>query len=87
MYDCDQPTAPGRTPTLQSAEDNTAEKNTSGASAGVPEKRSIAATLAAASDKVMEKCGYLYNEGLDMYYDSYSGLYYHQVRQQPEVKG
>ena len=40
---------------------------------------SIADVLAAASDRVVERCGYQYNEGLDMYYDANSGLYYHQV--------
>lgn len=40
---------------------------------------SIADMLAAASDRVVERCGYEYNEGLDMYYDANSGLYYHQV--------
>ena len=40
---------------------------------------SIADMLAAASDRVVERCGYEYHEGLDMYYDANSGLYYHQV--------
>ena len=42
---------------------------------------SIADVLAAASDRVVERCGYEYNEGLDMFYDANSGLYYHQVSQ------
>ena len=50
----------------------------SAATAGAGQSN-IAESLAAASDRVMERCGYLYNEGLDMYYDAYSGLYYHQV--------
>lgn len=39
---------------------------------------SISDMLAAASERVMERCGYEYNEFLDMYYDANSGLYYHQ---------
>ena len=44
------------------------------------DQTSIADMLAAASDRVVERCGYQYNEGLDMYYDASNGLYYHQVR-------
>ena len=47
---------------------------------------SIADILAAASDRVIERCGYEYNEGLDMYYDANSGLYYHQVSQKSVIK-
>ena len=47
---------------------------------------SIADILGAASDRVIERCGYEYNEGLDMYYDANSGLYYHQVSQKTMSK-
>lgn len=47
--------------------------------APVPSQASISDMLAAASDRVSERLGYEYNEGLDMYYDANSGLYYHQV--------
>lgn len=41
---------------------------------------SVAEMLAAASDRVVERCGYSYNESVGMYYDNRLGLYYDQVR-------
>lgn len=40
---------------------------------------SIADMLAAASDRALDRCGYQYDEYLDMFYDANSNLYYHQV--------
>ncbi len=39
----------------------------------------IASVLAAASDRVVEKCGYVFDDATGMYYDAGLGLYYHQV--------
>ena len=36
--------------------------------------------LAEASDKVSERCGFVYDERTGMYYDQSSRLYYDQVR-------
>ena len=40
---------------------------------------SVAEMLAAASDRVTERCGYSYNDSVGMYYDNRLGLYYDQV--------
>ena len=40
---------------------------------------SIADVLAAVSDRALDRCGYQYDEYLDMFYDASSNLYYHQV--------
>ncbi len=38
----------------------------------------IASVLAAASDRVVAKCGYVFDDSTGMYYDAGLGLYYHQ---------
>ena len=53
------------------------EASTSGA--GQTSQTSISDMLAAASERVLERCGLEYDETAGMYYDANSALYYDQV--------
>ena len=59
---------------------NYASRMTSDGQTSTGQTGSVAEMLAAASDRVVERCGYSYNESVGMYYDNRLGLYYDQVR-------
>lgn len=80
-YDQQQTTAQtGQT--SQSSQAYSAAQSTQGdggASTGQASQTSISDMLAAASERVLERCGLEYDDTAGMYYDANSALYYDQV--------
>ena len=69
--------------TYQSCQTNQPQLTIQGApstsQAGQTSQASISDMLAAASERVLERCGLEYDETAGMYYDANSALYYDQV--------
>ena len=67
--------------TSQSSQSYAAAQSTLGSSeTGQTSQASISDVLAAASERVLERCGLEYDDMAGMYYDANSALYYDQVQ-------